>query len=81
MSKNERMYEIKKMGWKRRTKSNDHDGESGGGGNICQAGTTAFLHPARQPLLYWFLVLSTFLPYRQGVSPSFGRPQLAGRYL
>ena len=41
----------------------------------------SFWPPDRPPLLYWFLSLSTFLPYRQGVSPSFGTPELAGRYL
>ena len=28
--------------------------------------------PDRLPLLYWFLALSTFLPYRQGIAPSIG---------
>ena len=33
-----------------------------------------FEPPDHPPLLYWFLALSTFLHYRQGVAPSFGRP-------
>ena len=67
------MYEIKKMGRKRRAKANDQDGERGGWEKYMLGGYYG-LSADHPPLLYWFLALSAFLPYRHGGSAYFRAP-------
>ena len=82
-SKNEsECRKYRRCGRKRRKEEKDRGGERGRGGEggyarlVLRPPTTDRARP-----LYWFLAISTFLPYRQGVAPSFGRPRPPVYYL